>query len=147
MSAPLDVEKPTGWWQRLTDNDVFYSFIHSPLALAAAAVTIAFVMAALFAPLIAPFDPFDPAQISLWDGKKPPSWTADGDPAYLLGTDNQGRDMLSTILYGGRSSLAVGFASVALGMVMGVSLGDAHAERFHEVLWATIQRIPQNKVD
>ena len=81
------------------------------------------MLAALFAPLIAPFDPFDPAQISLWDGKKPPSWEADGDPAYLLGTDNQGRDMLSTILYGGRISLAVGFASVALGMVLGVALG------------------------
>ena len=93
------------------------------LALAAAAVTLIFVLAALFAPLIAPFDPFDPAQISLWDGKKPPSWEADGDPAYLLGTDNQGRDMLSTILYGGRISLAVGFASVALGMVLGVALG------------------------
>ena len=59
----------------------------------------------------------------MWDGKKPPAWTADGDPLYLLGTDNQGRDMLSTILYGGRISLAVGFAAVALGMVIGVSLG------------------------
>ena len=89
----------------------------------AAAVTLVFVLAALCAPLIAPFDPFDPTQISLWDGKKPPAWEQDGDPTYLLGTDNQGRDMLSTILYGGRISLAVGFAAVALGMVIGVSLG------------------------
>ena len=123
VSTPTPQKHPTGWWSRLLDNDIFYSFTRSPLALAAAAVTLIFVLAALFAPLIAPFDPFDPAQISLWDGKKPPSWEADGDPAYLLGTDNQGRDMLSTILYGGRISLAVGFASVALGMVLGVALG------------------------
>lgn len=123
VSTPTPHKHPTGWWSRLLDNDIFYSFTRSPLALAAAAVTLIFVLAALFAPLIAPFDPFDPAQISLWDGKKPPSWEADGDPAYLLGTDNQGRDMLSTILYGGRISLAVGFASVALGMVLGVALG------------------------
>lgn len=123
VSTPTRQKHPTGWWPRLLDNDIFYSFTRSPLALAAAAVTLLFVLAALFAPLIAPFDPFDPAQISLWDGKKPPSWEADGDPAYLLGTDNQGRDMLSTILYGGRISLAVGFASVALGMVLGVALG------------------------
>ncbi|MEM7403951.1 MAG: ABC transporter permease [Pseudomonadota bacterium] len=123
MSVPSSDSETQTWWQRIADSDVFYSFTHSPLALAAAAVTVVFVLAALCAPLIAPFDPFDPSQISLWDGKKPPAWEADGDPAYLLGTDNQGRDMLSTILYGGRISLAVGFASVALGMVLGVGLG------------------------
>lgn len=112
-----------GPWARLMDNDVLYSFVHSPIALTAAFITVAFVACALFAPLIAPFDPFDPSQISLWDGKKPPSWEDGGDPLYLLGTDNQGRDMLSTILYGGRISLAVGFASVFFGMVMGVGLG------------------------
>jgi ABC-type dipeptide/oligopeptide/nickel transport system permease subunit len=123
MAEPADVENPLSWWRRLQENDVFYSFTHSPLAVLAASVTLVFVLAALCAPLIAPFDPFDPAQISLWDGKKPPAWEQDGDPAYLLGTDNQGRDMLSTLLYGGRISLAVGFASVALGMVLGVGLG------------------------
>jgi peptide/nickel transport system permease protein len=112
-----------GWWARMMDNDVVYSFFHSPMAMTAAFITVTFVLCALFAPLIAPFDPFDPVQISLWDGKKPPSWEEGGDPAYLLGTDNQGRDMLSTILYGGRISLAVGFASVMFGLVMGVVLG------------------------
>jgi peptide/nickel transport system permease protein len=77
----------------------------------------------MLAPLIAPFDPFDPAQISLWDGKLPPSWVEGGQGRYPLGTDNQGRDMFSTILYGGRLSIIVGLASVALGMVLGVTLG------------------------
>lgn len=118
-----DAESSRGWWARISDGDLFYSFTHSPLAIIAATITVVFVLCALFAPLLAPFDPFDPTQISLWDGKKPPAWEDDGDPAYVLGTDNQGRDMLSTILYGGRISLAVGFASVALGMVLGVGLG------------------------
>lgn len=77
----------------------------------------------MFAPWIAPFDPFDPAQISLWDGKLPPAWIDGGQSQYLLGTDNQGRDMLSTILYGGRLSILVGLAAVMLGMVLGVTLG------------------------
>jgi len=81
------------------------------------------ILACLFAPLIAPFDPFDPAQISLWDGKLPPSWAQGGQSQYVLGTDNQGRDMLSTILYGGRLSILVGLAAICLGMVMGVTLG------------------------
>lgn len=116
-------EKKQSLWARLNDNDILYSFFHSPLAMAAALVTALIMLSSFGAPLIAPFDPFDPAQISLWDGKKPPAWEVGGDPAYLLGTDNQGRDMLSTILYGGRISLLVGFASVFLGMFLGVALG------------------------
>ena len=116
-------ETKTTRWARLKDHDVTHSFLHSPLAMAAAAVTVLFVLATVFAPLIAPFDPFDPAQISLWDGKLPPVWEAGGDPRYLLGTDNQGRDMLSTLLYGGRISLLVGFAAILFGMAMGVGLG------------------------
>jgi len=77
----------------------------------------------IVAPWIAPFNPFDPLQISLWDGKLPPSWIEGGQSQYILGTDNQGRDMLSTILYGGRLSIIVGLAAVCLGMVLGVMLG------------------------
>ncbi|MEM7253364.1 MAG: ABC transporter permease [Pseudomonadota bacterium] len=123
MADPNSRNAVAAIWLRLCDNDVMYSFLRSPLAIAAAATTALFVLAALCAPLIAPFDPFDPSQISLWDGKKPPAWSEGGDPLYLLGTDDQGRDLLSTILYGGRISLAVGFASVLFGMVMGVGLG------------------------
>ena len=113
----------TSLWARIKDHDVTYSFKRSPLAIGAAIVTLLFFLSALFAPLLAPFDPFDPAQISLWDGKLPPAWEEGGNPQYLLGTDNQGRDMLSTLLYGGRISLAVGFAAVFFGMALGIGLG------------------------
>ena len=110
-------------WQRFMDNDVTWSFLHTPSAIVAACVTVIAVSAALAAPWIAPYDPFDPSQISLWDGKLPPAWVEGGSSAYLLGTDNQGRDMLSTILYGGRLSIVVGFVAVFLGMLLGVTLG------------------------
>ena len=84
----------------------------------AAFITIACVLATMLAPWIAPFNPFDPTQISLWDGKLPPSWIEGGQAQYILGTDNQGRDMLSTILYGGRLSIIVGIAAVCLGMAL-----------------------------
>ncbi|MEO9820438.1 MAG: ABC transporter permease [Paracoccaceae bacterium] len=110
-------------WQRIKDNDIFWSFINSPGAMVAAAITLVCIIAAFAAPLIAPFNPFDPSQISLWDGKLPPAWAEGGQSQYKLGTDNQGRDLLSTILYGGRLSIIVGLAAVFLGMVLGVSLG------------------------
>jgi peptide/nickel transport system permease protein len=110
-------------WAKLTDNDIFWSFVTTPSALFASATAIFMIFICLFAPLIAPFNPFDPAQISLWDGKMPPFWIEGGQPQYVLGTDNQGRDMLSTILYGGRLSIMVGAAAVFLGMLLGVTLG------------------------
>ena len=110
-------------WQRFLDNDVTWSFLHTPSAIVAACVTVIAVSAALAAPWIAPYDPFDPSQISLWDGKLPPAWVEGGSSTYLLGTDNQGRDMLSTILYGGCLSIVVGFVAVFLGMLLGVTLG------------------------
>ena len=121
MSADPNM-KPSRW-ERWTNNDIFWSFINSPGAMIAAAVALGCILASFAAPLIAPFNPFDPAQISLWDGKLPPAWAEGGQPQYILGTDNQGRDMLSTILYGGRLSIIVGLAAVCLGMVLGVILG------------------------
>lgn len=119
----MSQHSPKTRWERITDNDIMWSFLSSPGAMAAAVVSSIIILACLFAPLIAPFDPFDPAQISLWDGKLPPSWAEGGQSQYVLGTDNQGRDMLSTILYGGRLSILVGLAAICLGMVMGVTLG------------------------
>lgn len=119
----MQQDRPMTRWERLKDNDIVWSFFHSPGAIVAAVITLVAILACVFAPLIAPFDPFDPAQISLWDGKLPPAWVEGGQPQYLLGTDNQGRDMLSTILYGGRLSIMVGAAAVCLGMVLGVTLG------------------------
>ncbi len=115
--------KPLSLWARILDSDITYSFLRTPSAIIAAAITLLAVGAALMAPWIAPFNPFDPSQISLWDGKMPPAWVEGGQQQYLLGTDNQGRDMLSTILYGGRLSIIVGIAAVCLGMVLGVTLG------------------------
>lgn len=115
--------KPAGAIARLLDNDIAHSFFSTPTAIIAAVVTLLAIGAASLAPVIAPFNPFDPSQISLWDGKLPPAWVEGGQAQYLLGTDNQGRDMLSTILYGGRLSIVVGLAAVCLGMVLGVVLG------------------------
>ena len=86
-------------------------------------MTLLFFVAAGFAPWLAPHNPFDLASIDLLDAFLPPVWLPDGDARYLLGTDDQGRGILSTIMYGARISLAVGFASVIFAMVIGVSLG------------------------
>ncbi len=109
--------------RRAADGDVFYSFFHSPVTVAATAVTLLIILSAVLAPWIAPQDPFDMASLDLMDAHTPPSWMADGNPKYLLGTDDQGRDVLSTILYGSRISLEVGFLSVIFSMVLGVGLG------------------------
>ena len=119
----VQTDQKSSRWQRFLDNDIVYSFLTTPGAMIAATITLIAITATFAAPLIAPYNPFDPAQISLWDGKLPPAWTDGGSSAYLLGTDNQGRDMLSTILYGGRISILVGIAAVFLGMLLGVTLG------------------------
>lgn len=109
--------------RRFFDSDLWWSFRHSSVAVLAALVTAAIVGGALFAPLIAPHDPFDPASLSLLDASNPPAWLQGGSWAFPLGTDNQGRDILSAILYGARLSLFVGFSAVALSLLLGVTLG------------------------
>ncbi|MFY0311887.1 ABC transporter permease [Leisingera sp. D0M16] len=104
-------------------SDLFYRFRTSYVTVLASAVTVFILVAALLAPWIAPHDPFDVSTLSLWDSELPPVWAEGGDPRFLLGTDNQGRDVLSAILYGSRISLAVGFVSVALAMAIGIVVG------------------------
>ena len=116
---------PRSRLSRILDSDMFYSFIGSPVTIASAIITLLLVAAALLAPLIAPHNPFDPASLSIADSLLPPVWNKDGVSDYLLGTDDQGRDVLSTILYGMRISLSVGFASVLLAIAIGVPLGLA----------------------
>jgi peptide/nickel transport system permease protein len=99
------------------------SFLSSKITVAAGAVTVVLFLAALLAPWIAPADPFNPAANFLSDSLDPPSFVAGGDPRFLLGTDDQGRDMLAAILYGLRVSLVIGVCSVALGAAIGVGLG------------------------
>lgn len=109
---------------RIWDSDIAWSFRHSPVAIVAAIVALIMIVAAIFAPLIAPYDPFDPSSLNLMDGFTPP-----GEPnaftgnRFLLGTDDQGRDIFSTLLYGARISLFVGFAAVIFAMVLGIVLG------------------------
>ncbi len=108
---------------RFFDSDVWFSFRRSKVTMVAAGVTAVYFVAALFAPLIAPHDPFDLVNLDVMDSFIPPMWELDGDPRFLLGTDDQGRDMLSAIIHGARVSLFIGFASVVLALVLGVGLG------------------------
>lgn len=106
------------------DSDVAYSFRRSPVVILSALVLVAFVLLAALAPWISPQNPFDPASLNLMDGKTPPlTANAFTGNRFVLGTDDQGRDVLSVILYGSRLSLLVGFASVFLATLLGVSLG------------------------
>jgi len=111
------------WFARAADSDLWYSFRTSPSAVISATVTLAILVGALCAPIIAPHNPFDLASLNIMDANTPPAWNPDGSAEFLLGTDDQGRDILSAILYGSRVSLLVGFASVLFSMVLGVTLG------------------------
>ncbi len=108
---------------RVRDSDLWFSFTRSPVVMVAAAITAFYFLAAIFAPLVAPQKPFDPANLSLADSFTAPAWTEDGLPQYLLGTDDQGRDILSTLIYGARISLLVGFAAVIFSACLGIALG------------------------
>lgn len=115
---------PPGWLHRVTDSDIWWSFKSSTLTVVAAVGTLLIVAIAFLSPVLAPHTPFDPATLSLSDGLKPPVLLSpDGDWAFPLGTDDQGRDILSSIMYGTRLSLVVGFASVVVAMTLGIALG------------------------
>ncbi len=109
--------------RRFFDSDIYYSFKSSKVTVAAGIVTAVMMLAALFAPWISPHNPFDPGSLNLMDAFTPPVWQEDGIWKFPLGTDDQGRDLFSALLYGSRISLFVGFTSVLLSMLIGVSLG------------------------
>ncbi len=108
---------------RFLDSDIGHSFRSSPVAMAAAFIAFVCVFASLFAGWVAPHNPFDLTTLELSDARLPPSWSEGGSRKYLLGTDDQGRDILSAVIYGARISLVVGVVSVILSVVVGVSLG------------------------
>ena len=108
---------------RLADSDLWHSFTRTPSAMISAVIAVVMIVAALFAEVVAPHDPFDLATVDLFAALTPPAWAEDGTTEYLLGTDDQGRDVFSTILYGARISILVGVASVALALVIGVTIG------------------------
>ena len=109
--------------RQLWEHDLAWSFRRSPVTIVAAALTVICVAAALAAPWVSPQDPFDMAALNLSDAFTPPAWDDKGMARYPLGTDNQGRDILSTIMHGARISLGVGIAAVLFAVVLGVSLG------------------------
>jgi len=118
-----DIKEQPGLLKRLADHDIFYSFTRSPLVVIAAVITFLFFFSAAAAPWLTPHDPFNPATLDLMNAFKPPVWVKGGEWKFPLGTDNQGRDVLATILFGCRISLIVGFLSVLLAMGIGVTLG------------------------
>jgi peptide/nickel transport system permease protein len=122
-SAPRTRLPPAGWLGRALESDVFYSFRRSRLTMVAAAVTVLFFLLAIFASLLAVQNPFDPAQLQLMNSRIAPLWTADGQSPFLLGTDEQGRDVFSAILYGLRISLTVGVLGVLFSGTLGIALG------------------------
>ncbi len=125
MSSPPTPAVPAapGAWARFLDGDVWHSFKNSPTAIVAALIAALCIFGSLFAPWVAPHNPFDLATLNLSDARLPPAWSEEGSRRYLLGTDDQGRDILSALFYGARISLLVGFASVILSMIVGVALG------------------------
>jgi len=109
--------------RRWLDSDVGHSFRTSPTVIVAAVIAFVCVFCAVFAPWVAPHNPFDLATLELSNARLPPAWSEGGSRDFLLGTDDQGRDILSALMYGARISLAVGLASVLLSVVIGVALG------------------------
>jgi len=108
---------------RFFDSDIFYSFRRSPVTVVAFLTTVIFFVAAFAAPILAPFNTNDVATLDLMDAFQPPAWIEGGTSEHLLGTDDQGRDVLSAIMFGTQVSLVVGFLSVIFSVVLGVGLG------------------------
>ena len=109
--------------RRWFDSDLVHSLRSSPVAMVAVVVALVCVFAALFAGWVSPHDPFNLATLELSDARLPPAWSELGSRKYLLGTDDQGRDILSAVIYGARISLIVGVAAVVLSVLVGVALG------------------------
>jgi peptide/nickel transport system permease protein len=108
---------------RFFDSDIAYSFSRAPVAIVSALVVVIVLVGAVFAGWLAPHNPFDLASLDLMNGLKPPAWSADGDPSFLLGTDDQGRDVLSGIMYGTRISLIVAVLAIGFSLVVGIGMG------------------------
>lgn len=112
------------WCGRVLASDVTYSFLRQPVVIVAALVSVSIILAAVFAPWVAPQDPFRSAELVLMDAFSEPWSRSDmSGNFYALGADSQGRDVFSAILYGARISLLVGFSAVLFAMVLGTALG------------------------
>lgn len=108
---------------RIRKSDLWYSFTHHKGAMCAAVLLLILVVSAFAAPWITPQNPFDPAQLDLWNAEIPPIWIEGGQWPYILGTDTQGRDILSAVLYGSRASVLIGVGAVICSLVVGITFG------------------------
>ncbi|KAB0264220.1 ABC transporter permease [Microvirga brassicacearum] len=123
MTTPLAFADKASFLARLRDSDLWWGLKRSPLALGSGVMLMVVVLLAILAPLIAPQNPYDLAQLDLMNSELPPAWLSDGMATYPLGTDNQGRDVLSAILYGSRISLIIGAATVIVSLSIGILVG------------------------
>ncbi len=121
--STMKMDAPPSTWQRFKESHFWHSFRIDRVAQISFAIFVLYVLMALSASFIAPFDPYDPSQIDILDSEIPPSWDDEGDERFLLGTDAQGRDMLSTILYGTRVSITIGICAVLLQAFLGIVIG------------------------
>ena len=110
-------------WKQFRGSYFLYSFLHDPVAMSSFVVLTVLALSAFGAPVIAPHDPYDTTTINIMDSEIPPVWMDGGDKSFTLGTDAQGRDMLSTMLYGMRISLIIGVGAVFMQAVIGIVLG------------------------
>lgn len=110
-------------WQRFKSSDFVYYFKKDKVAITSFIIFAFILLMAISSPVIAPTNPYDLTSIDIMDSELPPAWMEDGDKRFLLGTDEQGRDILSTILYGSRLSLTIGFLAVGLQLVLGIIIG------------------------
>ncbi|WP_022708335.1 MULTISPECIES: ABC transporter permease [Paracoccus] len=122
-TTPAPAAPLPGRLQRMRDSDLWHSFRAHPSAVFAAILLAIVAATAFLAPLITPQNPYDLAALELWNSEIPPIWNAEGQWPYVLGTDTQGRDILSAVLYGSRISLIIGFASVIVALAIGLTLG------------------------
>ncbi|MGF1764051.1 ABC transporter permease [Aliivibrio kagoshimensis] len=110
-------------WESIKNSDIVYYFLKDKVAMFSLAVFLTFFFAAVLAPVISPTNPYDLTSIDIMDSELPPSWMEEGDSRFVLGTDDQGRDIFSTILYGSRLSLTIGFLAVAVQLLLGIVIG------------------------
>jgi peptide/nickel transport system permease protein len=123
-------------WQRLKHSDLIYHFRRDPVAYVSFAILMFLVISAFAAPLIAPHNPYDPRTIDIMDAETPPAWEEQGSRNFLLGTDDMGRDMLSTMLYGMRISIIIGIGAVCLQALLGIVIGllSGYIKRLDNIL-------------
>lgn len=110
-------------WKKFKKSYALYSFLHDPVAIGSFIILATLALSAFGAPIIAPHNPYDTTTINIMDSELPPAWLDNADQSFLLGTDAQGRDMLSTMLYGMRISLVIGIGATLLQAIIGIVLG------------------------